>query len=59
MDRNLPNNPNRLPKSGVQVDRIARIITEQWPEIWKTTIDRQQRLIEQRNRLLLAAVRQQ
>jgi hypothetical protein len=59
MDRHLPNNPNRLPKSGVQVDRIARIITEQWPEIWKTTIDRQQRQIEQRNRLLLAAVRQQ
>jgi hypothetical protein len=59
MDRHLPNNPNRLPKSGVQVDRIARIITEQWPEIWKTTIDRQQRQIEQRNRLLLAAMRQQ
>jgi hypothetical protein len=59
MDRNLPNNPNRLPKSGAQVDRIARIITEQWPDIWQTITDRQERQLEHRNRLLLAAMRQQ
>jgi hypothetical protein len=55
MDRNLPNNLKRSSKSGVQLDRIARIITEQWPEIWQTIIDRQKRQLEHSRRLLLAA----
>jgi hypothetical protein len=33
-------NSNRFPKSGLQVDRITRIITEQWPEIWQASIDK-------------------
>jgi hypothetical protein len=48
-------NSTRFPKSGLQFDRITRIITEQWPEIWQASIDRQDRELQQRRSLLLAA----
>jgi hypothetical protein len=53
------NNATRLPKtglkSGLQVDRITRIIAEQWPEIWQATINRQNQQIENHRSLMLAA----
>jgi hypothetical protein len=48
-------NSTRFPKSGLQFDRISRIITEQWPEIWQASIDRQNRELKHRHSLLLAA----
>jgi hypothetical protein len=53
MNHNI--NVTRVNKSGLQIDRITRIITEQWPEIWQTTIDRQDRLSRKQRSLLLAA----
>lgn len=42
-------------KSGLQIDRITRIIIEQWPEIWQASTNRQkQQLDNQRSLLLLA-----
>jgi hypothetical protein len=53
------NNATRLPKSGLksglQVDRITRIIAEQWPEIWQATINRQNQQLENHRSLMLAA----
>jgi hypothetical protein len=58
MNRNLPNSTRCSKKSGLQVDRIVRIITEQWPEIWQASIDRQNRQIAHRKQLLLIAHQQ-
>jgi hypothetical protein len=53
------NNTNHLPKSGLksglQVDRITRIIIEQWPEIWQASTNRQKQLLDHNRSLLLAA----
>jgi hypothetical protein len=54
-----PNSTTRLPKSGLksglQVDRITRIIIEQWPEIWQASINRQKQQLEHHRALMLAA----
>jgi hypothetical protein len=42
-------------KSGLQVDRITKIIAEQWPEIWQATTNRQKQQLEHHRSLLLAA----
>jgi hypothetical protein len=42
-------------KSGLQVDRITRIIVEQWPEIWQASINRQKQQIDNQRSLMLAA----
>lgn len=49
------NNATRLPKSGLQVDRITRIIIEQWPEIWQASINRQNQQLENQRNLMIAA----
>jgi hypothetical protein len=53
------NNTTRLPKtglkSGLQVDRITRIIIEQWPEIWQASINRQKQQLEHHRSLMIAA----
>ncbi len=53
------NNTTRSPKSGLksglQVDRITRIIIEQWPEIWQASINRQKQQLENHRNLVLAA----
>jgi hypothetical protein len=53
------NNATRLPKSGLksglQVDRITRIIIEQWPEIWQASINRQNQQLEHHRNLMIAA----
>ena len=53
------NNATRLPKtglkSGLQVDRITRIIIEQWPDIWQASINRQKQQLEHNRSLMLAA----
>jgi hypothetical protein len=55
MDSNLPSIAKRSTKSGLQVDRIARIIAEQWPEIWQASVDRRNKEVENRRVLILAA----
>lgn len=42
-------------KSGLQVDRISRIIIEQWPEIWQASINRQKQQLDNQRSLILAA----
>jgi hypothetical protein len=53
------NNATRLSKtglkSGLQVDRITRIIVEQWPDIWQASLDRQKQQLEHHRNLILAA----
>jgi hypothetical protein len=53
------NHTTRLPKtglkSGLQVDRITRIIIEQWPEIWQASINRQKQQLEHHRSLMIAA----
>ncbi len=53
------NNATSLPKSGLksglQVDRITKIIIEQWPEIWQASINRQNQQLEHRRSLMIAA----
>jgi hypothetical protein len=49
------NNATRLPKSGLQIDRITRIIVEQWPEIWQASINRQKQQLDNQRKLMLAA----
>ncbi len=55
MNRNLPKSTNPASRNGLKVDRITRIINEQWPEIWQAAIDRQNRQLEHRRVLILAA----
>jgi hypothetical protein len=50
-----PNNATRPSKSGLQVDRITRIIIEQWPEIWQESISRQKQQLDNHRSLILAA----
>jgi hypothetical protein len=56
---NSNNNTTRLPKSGLksglQIDRITRIIAEQWPEIWQASINRQKQQLEHHRNLMIAA----
>lgn len=56
---NSNNNTTRLPKSGLksglQIDRITRIIVEQWPEIWQASINRQKQQLEHHRNLMVAA----
>ncbi len=42
-------------KSGLQIDRITRIIAEQWPEIWQASINRQKQQLEHHRNLMIAA----
>jgi hypothetical protein len=42
-------------KSGLQVDRITRIIAEQWPEIWQASVNRQKQQSDNQRNLILAA----
>ncbi len=55
MNRNLPKQAKPALKSGLRVDRITRIIAEQWPEIWQMAIDRRNKEVESRRVLILAA----
>jgi hypothetical protein len=54
-------NHNSFPKakrpttSGLRVDRITRIIIEQWPDIWQAVVDRQTEQLEHRRVLILEA----
>jgi hypothetical protein len=49
------NNTTRPSKSGLQIDRISRIIIEQWPEIWQASINRQKQQLDNHRSLILAA----
>ncbi len=55
MNRNLPQDTSRFVASGLRVDRITRIIVEQWPEIWQAAVDRQTKQLEHRRILILEA----
>jgi hypothetical protein len=44
-----------MPKSGLQIDRITRIIIEQWPEIWQASVNRQKQQLDHNRSLILAA----
>jgi hypothetical protein len=55
MNRNLPKDTKRPIKSSLKVDRISRMIIEDWPEIWQMAINRQNQQIENRRVLILAA----
>jgi hypothetical protein len=55
MNHNSPPKIKRPTTSGLRVDRITRIINEQWPEIWEAAVNRQNQHIENRRVLILAA----
>ncbi len=55
MNRNSSKQVKPAPKRGLRVDRITWIIAEQWPEIWQMAMDRQNKQIESRRVLILAA----
>jgi hypothetical protein len=54
-------NQNSFPKAkrsttnSLRVDRITRIIIEQWPDIWQAVVDRQTKQLEHRRVLILEA----
>lgn len=53
--KNTTRSPKSGLKSGLQVDRISRIIIEQWPEIWQASINRQKQQLENHRNLVLTA----
>jgi hypothetical protein len=55
MNRNSSQKTKQTVRKGLKVDRITRIINEQWPEIWDAATDRQNRQLENRRVLILAA----
>jgi hypothetical protein len=55
MNCNLPRKTKSSAQSGLRIDRITRIINEQWPEIWEAAVNRQNQYIENRRVLILAA----
>ncbi len=55
MNSNLTENTNLASRNGLKVDRITRIINEQWPEIWEAAINRRNQQLEHRRVLILAA----
>jgi hypothetical protein len=55
MKRNLLENTNSLLRNGLKINRLARIINEQWSEIWQTAIDRREQQLEHHRVLILAA----
>lgn len=55
MKHHASKNPKRPTTSGLRVDRITRIIIEQWPDIWQAVVDRQTEQLEHRRVLILEA----
>ncbi len=55
MNRNLPQKAKRPTTNGLKVDRITRMIIEDWPGIWQAAVDRQNKQIENHRVLILAA----
>jgi hypothetical protein len=55
MNCNLAKKTQQPSRNGLRVDRITRIIVEQWPEIWQAVIDRREQQLEHRRVLILAA----
>jgi hypothetical protein len=55
MNHNSPPKAKRPTTSGLRVDRITRIIIEQWPDIWQAVVDRQTKQLEHRRVLILEA----
>jgi hypothetical protein len=55
MNRNLSKEIKQPARKGLRVDRITRMIVEDWPEIWQMAINRQNQQIENRRVLILAA----
>jgi hypothetical protein len=55
MNRNASKQVKPSPRIGLRVERITRIIAEQWPEIWQIVVDRQNQQLENRRVLILAA----
>jgi hypothetical protein len=55
MNHNSPKKTKRPTTRGLRVDRIARMIIEDWPEIWQAAVNRQNQQIENRRVLILAA----
>ncbi len=49
------NSTKRTNRNGLSFNRITWIICEQWPEIWPMVIDRQNKQLEHRRLLILAA----
>ena len=55
MNHSSPQKAKQASKNGLRVDRITRMIIEDWPEIWQAAIDRQNKQLENRRVLILAA----
>lgn len=55
MSYNSPKQAKQLPRNGLKVDRITRMIIEDWPGIWQAAVDRQTEQLEHRRVLILAA----
>jgi hypothetical protein len=55
MNHSSPQKSKRAAKKGLRVDRITRMIVEDWPEIWQAATDRQNKQLENRRVLILAA----
>jgi hypothetical protein len=51
MNRNLPNNSNNSLRSGVRLSRITMLIAEQWPGIWRESVDRQKQQLQSHHNL--------
>jgi hypothetical protein len=55
MNHSSPQKAKQAAKKGLRVDRITRMIVEDWPEIWQAATDRQNKQLENRRVLILAA----
>ena len=55
MNRNSSQKTKRLTTSSLRVDRITRMIIEDWPGIWQAAVDRQNKQLENHRALILAA----
>lgn len=55
MSRNSLKDAGLAARNGLKVDRIIRIINEQWPEIWESATNRRNQQLENRRVLILAA----
>ncbi len=55
MNRNSPQKTKRSTTSSLRVDRITRMIIEDWPEIWQAAVDRETKQLENRRVLILEA----
>jgi hypothetical protein len=55
MSHSSPKKSKRPTTSSLRVDRITRMIVEDWPEIWQAAVNRRDQQVETRRVLILAA----